>query len=78
MEIDISMMEATMDAIGAEMNNYPLPRAPRPKLRRIRLACPNVVWADGEHYRCGTRIGHADEQELVLCHTCQDFVQGMA
>ena len=78
MELDFSAMGATMDAIGAELNDYPLPRARRPRLRHITMACPNVIWAEGHFYRCGTQIGVADEQELILCSHCEDFVQGMA
>ena len=78
MELDFSAMGVTMDAIGAELNDYPLPRARRPKQRRIRLACPNVIWTDGNLYRCGTTVGHGDEREIVLCRPCEDFVQGMA
>lgn len=77
MELDFSAMGATMDAIGAELNDYPLPRARRPRLRRISIACPNVAWAEGNLHRCGTRIGHDDEAEIVLCKPCQDFVQGI-
>lgn len=77
MELDFSAMEQTLDTIGAELRDYPLPRARRPRLRHITVACPNSVWLEGNLYRCGTRIGHDDEQELLLCLPCQDIVQGM-
>jgi hypothetical protein len=78
MEIDFSAMEATMDAIGAEMMDYPLPHFRLAPRKRIGLGCPHIVVIEGgQVVRCGTRIGHADEQELILCRPCQDFIQGM-
>jgi hypothetical protein len=78
LHINNSSFESVHDALGVEVMEFPLPEFRPPPPKRIRLACPNVVWADGELYRCGTTIGHDDEREIVLCKPCQEVVQGLA
>ena len=79
MELDFSAMGATLDAIGAEMLDSPLPHFRLAPRKRISLGCPSAVAIEGgQIVRCGTLVGVADEQELILCRHCEDFVQGMA
>jgi hypothetical protein len=75
--IDNSGFETVHDALGVELMEFPLPEFRLPPPKRINLGCPNVMWVDGNLYRCGTTIGHGDEREIVLCKPCQDFVQGL-
>jgi hypothetical protein len=78
MQLDInhSGFESAHEALGVEMMDFPLPEFRLPPLKRIAMACPNVMWVDGVLHRCGTTIGHGDEREVVLCLHCQEVVQG--